>query len=184
MSAPDTEGFFLILPPPRTRNIIAVEINDSMFSELQKRASQYPNVVAIKGDANNLSQLLNGFDIQSPVVLSLQNSLGTWEGEVQKAIDGMRRVAERGKGELIISLFKQEALESRGVDMYRAAEVLVGEVDLDRTDFENGVFRSKTGYLSKWRTAKERQEIAKRLGGTSLNVIEHPSFWILHISYA
>lgn len=41
------------------RNVISVEINDSMFGELEKRTRQYPNAVAIKGDANNLSALVD-----------------------------------------------------------------------------------------------------------------------------
>src|SRR3989344_8592941 len=99
-------GYGRVLPyiaPPITRNIIAVEINDSMFSELQKRAVLYPNTTAVKGNANDLSNVLEGADVVSPVITCLQNSIGTWEGDYQKALSEMGKVAKEKKGEVIIS---------------------------------------------------------------------------------
>ncbi|MCL6096708.1 MAG: class I SAM-dependent methyltransferase [Patescibacteria group bacterium] len=171
------------IAPPITRNVIAVEINDNMFLELQERATRYPNTTAIRGNANDLSGLLDGQEVQTPVVLSLQNSLGTWEGDSQEALSEMQKVAEKAKGEVIISVFRQEALENQGVNIYRSAKALVGEIDWEKTDFENGIFRSKTGYLSKWRTAQERNKIKKSLDGQIVNEITTPSFWILHVAY-
>jgi len=154
-----------------------------MFSELQKRATHYPNIVAVKGDANNLSQLLNGLDVQFPVVLSLQNSLGTWEGNYQKALSEIRKVAERKRGEVIISVWRQEGFKKHAIDFYNSISALVGEPDLEKTDFENGIFRSKTGFLSKWWKPEERKGIEKRLGGRKVKEVLGNVFFILHVSY-
>jgi len=54
-------GYGRVLPhiaPPITRNVIAVEINDEMFQELQKRTAKFSNAVAVKGDANNVIWLI------------------------------------------------------------------------------------------------------------------------------
>ncbi len=150
---------------------------------LEKEHKKNQGVLAIQGDANNLSQILERLDIQSPVILSLQNSLGTWEGNAIKAIRQMRKAAEREKGEVIISLLRQEALIKWGIDFYKSLEPLAGGVDLEKCDFENGIFRSKTGYLSRWRAQQKRKEIKTRLAGQKVAEILTSAFWILHVSY-
>ncbi len=67
--------------------------------------------------------------------------------------------------------------------MYESLEDMFGKVDPDRTDFAKGIFRSKTGYLSHWRTKEEREAIRQALGGKLISLVEHPGFSILHVSY-
>src|SRR3989344_8054024 len=179
-------GYGRVLPhiaPPRTRNIIAVEINDSMFSELQQRANQYPNATALKGDANELSELLADIDVVSPVLMCLQNSLGTWEGDYKKALEEMGKVAKEKKGEVIISAWRGEEFKNYAMDIYTALSPVVGVPDPIQSDFENGIFRSKTGYLSKWWSPAEREEILRILGGRKINEILDTPFFILHVAY-
>ncbi|KKR47863.1 MAG: hypothetical protein UU32_C0014G0005 [Candidatus Woesebacteria bacterium GW2011_GWB1_41_10] len=68
--------------------------------------------------------------------------------------------------------------------MYVSAAELTGEPDLTRTDFERGIYWSKTGCRSKWFTHEERDEMKQILGGQiSGEVTDNPAFNILHVSY-
>jgi len=165
------------------KRVIAIELDKEMLGELKRRAEGYKNVTAVSGDGNSLAEVLNDEDIQNPVLLSLQNSLGTWKGDYHLALASMKQVAQAKGGEIVISLFRQEALEEQGIPMYRTLEELVGEPDLERTDVKSGVFRSKTDYRSQWSTPEQRAEIADILGGQKAGEVLTPNFWILHIQY-
>lgn len=154
-----------------------------MFSELQRRAALYPNTTAIKGDANDLSSILVGADIISPVLVCLQNSIGTWEGDYRKALSEMGKVAKAKQGEVIISAWRGEQFKDYAIDIYTALSPVVGTPDPTQTDFKNGIFRSKTGYLSKWWKPEERDEIARILGGKKVKEVLGQAFFILHVSY-
>lgn len=95
------------------QELIAVELDSEMLSELRKRAAKFGNVRVIAGDANHLSDLLKDMDIKKPVVLSLQNSLGTWKGNYRQALEEMKRIAQEKHGEVVISLFRQETLKGQ-----------------------------------------------------------------------
>ena len=154
-----------------------------MFSELQKRAALYPNTTAVKGNANDLSSILKDTDIVSPVIVCLQNSIGTWEGDYRKALSEMGKVAKAKQGEVIISAWRAEKFKDYAIDIYTAVSPVVGVPDSTQSDFENGIFRSKTGYLSKWWKPEERDEIARILGGKKVKEVLGPAFFILHVSY-
>lgn len=110
-------------------------------------------------------------------------TLGTWKGDYHQGLAEMKKVAQEKGGELVISLLRQEALESQGVPMYWTLKELVGEPDLERTNFEKGLFRSKTNYKSQWWTPEQRAKIAELLGGKKVGEVLNPHFWILHTSY-
>ncbi len=178
-------GYGRILPYISTiaRNVIAIELNSDMFSELDIRARAYGNAVAILGDVANLPALLKDLDLNKPVILLLQNTLAVLSDPIKLLIE-IREIAKRHGGEIIISVFKQEALESKGVPMYRTLQDMVGEVDLDKIDYREGRFVSKTGYISKWWKAEERKEIKETVGGRVVKIYEEDNFWILHVSLA
>lgn len=174
--------------------VINIEMDDDMFSWLSQRCADYPNSIAVKGDANQLEAVLEGQDVENPVLLSLQNTLGTWQGDRNVALDAMRSLAESKKGEIIISLFCKEALRDFGIGMYqRIYEQSKGELstepDLDNTDFESGTFRAKIGrenqkYESHWFSKEEREAMKERLGGELAGELETPNFHIFHIKYS
>lgn len=155
-----------------------------MLGELRKRAKGFSNIEVIEGDGNQLPDLLKGKDAVKPVVLSLQNSLGPWVGDWRDALSAMRKVAQDGEGEIVVSVFCQEGLKQFGIPMYRSAAGLTGEPDFERSDFEKGIYWSKTDYQSKWFTQKERGEMKQILGGYIVaEVTDNPAFYILHVSY-
>jgi hypothetical protein len=154
-----------------------------MLSELRKRAEQFGNVAVIEGDGNQLSELLNGQDYKNPVILSLNNNLGSWIGDYRQALGEMKKVAQGHRGEVVVSVFCQEGLKELGIPMYKSVADLVGEPDLERTDFEKGIYWSKTGYRSRWFSPEERREIAQILWGQIIDEVKRPGFYIVHISY-
>lgn len=178
-------GYGRVLPhiaPPRTRNVIAVEINDSMFSELQKRAALYPNTTAVKGNANDLSNILEGTDIVSPVIVCLQNSIGTWEGDYRKALSEMGKVAKKNKGGVIISAWPGEKFKEYASKIYSTID-FVGEPDLEKTDHTSGLYVSKSGYITHWWSPEQREEMVRIIGGRKINEVLGPTFFILHVAY-
>ncbi len=179
-------GYGRVLPhlANQARQVINVELDDRLFDELNRRCENYPNSIAVKGNANRLSEVLEGHDITNPVLFSLQNTLGPWEGNRYQAIDEMRRVAESRNGEIIMSIFSREGLKDWGVSMYRNVANMIGEPDLENSDLDNGIYRTKTGYESHWFSKEEREAIKERLGGNVVGEVETPHFHIFHIKYS
>jgi len=166
------------------KRVIAVEIDKSMIKELKKRAKSFKNITIIEGDANNFSKLTKDIKINNPVFLILQNSFGTWIGNYRKALSQIKQLAKEKHGEVILSLFAQEGLQDLGVPMYFRIKELVGEPDLDKTDFEQGNFYSKTGYFSHWWRPEERQEMINFLDGKLINELKSSAYHIFHIIYS
>jgi SAM-dependent methyltransferase len=165
------------------KNVLAVELDEHMLKELKNVSSEYGNISIVNADAQNLSEALNGFDMKNPVVICLQNSLGTPYGDPFKIISEMIRVASDNKGELIISLFTQESLKDYGISIYDSISGLVGEPDLEKTDFKNGNFISKTGYRGHWWTPEERDKIIQIVGGSIVAEVKGKVFHMIHVKY-
>lgn len=163
-------------------NVIAIEINPDMLPELRKRAKGYKNTEVFEGDIQNLSNILQRSNVQSPVLLLLQNTLGTIEGDYRKVLSEMKKVATEYKGEIIISLLKQEALKNFGMKLYTHIAPMTGTPDLEKTDFDKGLFVSKTGYESKWWIPSEIEEIKRNFGGKLINEVRTETFYIFHLS--
>lgn len=165
------------------RNFIGVEINNQMFDELEKRVQKYSNAQAIKGDADNLYSLLSSSNIARPVLVCLQNSFGTWEGDYKKAFLEMRKNAEEKAGEIIVSSWRGELFRDFAIDIYSSLKAVVGKPDSEKSDFSKAIFKSKTGYVSKWWLPEEREEIKKLLGGKTVREILGTPYFIIHVSY-
>ncbi|MBD3252290.1 hypothetical protein GF386_00990 [Candidatus Pacearchaeota archaeon] len=132
-----------------------------MLSELKKRSSEFKNTKVIQGDITKLSEILEKEDIKNPVLMLVQNTLETIEGDWKKVLEEMKKIAEKYHGEIIISFFRQEALKNWGIDLYSSISEMTGEPDLEKTEFDRGIFVSKKGYTSKWRSREEIQDIKK-----------------------
>lgn len=167
----------------RGHNVISIELNPGMLIELRKRSSLFQNSTVIQGDFTKLSQLLEDQHVQKPVLLLLQNTLGTIEGVWKKVLSEIRKVAKERDGEVILSLFRKAALPTYGIKLYNSIQEMTGAPDVGKTDFTKGKFVSKTGYTSKWRSDDEIQEIKQYFGGTVLNEIWEEEFYILHTTY-
>lgn len=178
-------GYGRILPHLSSvaKKVVAVEIDDNLEKTLVQCAKVLPNCEVVKGYANQLSDLVKDLDIPNPVVVSVQNCLGPWIGDRFAAVAEMRRVAERGKGEVIISLFRREAIKDWGLQMYDSVSGLLGEYDPRASDLENGIYITKTGYESYWFSKEEREEIKNRLRGKLVAEVIDSNFHIIHVSY-
>ncbi len=161
---------------------IAVEQDEDMLEELKKRVDSQPNARLIIGSGNELASLIPA-ETSRPLLLSLQNTLGPWDGSRDIAIQQLAEVAKRGSGAVIISLFCQEALQNWGIAMYATASGLVGNYNAQASDIPRGMFRSDTGYESHWFTSDEREAIKQSMGGTLLREQVTPNFHIFQIGY-
>ncbi len=187
-------GYGRVLPhlSPIAKKVIAIELDEDMHSELERRGAEYRSrgvqVEIIRGDANELMDLLGEKDISRPVLLVLQNSLGTWIGDYHKALEQMRKLAENLKGEIVISLLNQEKLKELGAPMYEGLQEMVGELDEDASDFDGGFFRSKVDnqgnrYQSHWWRPEEREAIRNFMGGRLVAEVHNRAFTIFHFAY-
>ena len=164
------------------RNVISIELNPDMLKELKKRTEMYKNASVIEGDIQKLSKLLENADVKNPVLLLIQNTLGTIEGDYKKVLAEMKTVAQKYKGEIVVSLFRQEALKDWGIKMYSKITEMIGKPDLEKTYFEKGLFVSETGYTSKWWNTAEIEKMKEFFGGKLINEVLTPHFVIIHIS--
>jgi SAM-dependent methyltransferase len=179
-------GYGRVLPllSQVARDVLAVEINPAMFEGLEEEAAKHSNVTAVQGDFLKLPDILPP-ELKRPVFLILQNSLGTIEfGDSQDALDVVAGEARKRQGELILGLFRQQALQEWGLkEVYGKKERVdvIGHVDLEKTDFENGLFVTDQGYTSKWWTDEDLDRI-RSLGhvfrGATFN-----EYALLHLTF-
>jgi SAM-dependent methyltransferase len=162
------------------RNVIAIELNPAMYRGLVERAASLPNVQAVCGDILELDSLLDGEALAQPVFLILQNSIGTIEGDYEKLLSIVRTQMLKFDGELVLSLHRQAALKDWGLEVYASLSEMVGEVDLEATDTERGIFATKTGYTSRWWSDAEIEHF-RRLGRVEDELVEH-EFHLLRLS--
>jgi len=176
-------GYGRALPTlaPIAGHVTCVEFNPQMFGELERRSALYRNVALVNGDMQELPSLLSAADRFRPVVIILQNTLGTVDGDRSRVLAAMRDVATRHSGSVIVSLFRAGALCNWGVEMYSALSEMVGKPDLERTDCAAGVFVSQSGYTSKWSTDSDVDEIKAFFGGRVLREVREPEFVIFEI---
>ncbi len=166
------------------KDVVAIEINPEMFPELERRSSQYDNVVAILGDFNNLSELLGDRQLSRPLFLILQNSLGTVEGSYHQTLDAVSEAARASNGEILISFLRQQALADWGLSMYAKLESMVGTYDPEASDLGKGIFRTNTGYESKWWSDDDITGILGETGGHIQAEQASDYFRMLRISFA
>jgi len=165
------------------KDVIAIEINPEMYTELEQRASQYSNVTSLQGDFLHLDELLASRPLSKPVFVIAQNSLGTIEGgDYSEVLGVVKSVAQKYGGELVLSLLRAGALKDWGIQqLYSKISDMVGELDPDATDTDKGLFVSKTGYTSKWWTDTDIEQL-KGLGQVADEVVE-PKFQLLRLSF-
>lgn len=177
-------GYGRTIPLMRpAKKAIAIELDSNLFPELERQSNPYPNIEPVQADANELAEILKDRQVANPVLLCLQNSIGTWKGNYRKILEEMRQVAQSKNGEIVLSLFSQEGLKDEGVPMYKTLVPLVGEYNPEATDTKRGVFRSKSGYKSQWWTPEQRKDIKQFLGGTVSDEKAAKSYDLLHITY-
>ncbi len=174
-------GYGRVLPiiSKFANHLITIEFHPNMLPELKRRCSLYDNCSVIEGDITKLSDVLKE-DLDNPVFLLLQNTIGTIEGDWKSVINSVKEKLVGG-GELIISFFRQEALKPWGIKMYAEIADMVGTPDQLKTDFEKGQFVSRTGYTSKWWKKAEILEIVKTLDAKIVDEIWEKEFCILHL---
>jgi SAM-dependent methyltransferase len=175
-------GYGRVLPnlAATARDVVAVEINPDMYLELEHRAAQFPNATAIKGDFFGLDNILPA-NVHHPLFLILQNTLGTIEGgTASDVLSGVMRIMKEKDGELILGLFRQQALRDWGVEIYGKEAPMVGNVDLEKSDFINGVMVTDTGYTSKWWTDEDLSTL-RRLGSVERELLAD-QYALMHLT--
>lgn len=163
------------------KEVLLIDIDLKMIRVLKKLATKYSNTRVIKGDFTRLNTLLKSQRINKAVFLSFQNTLGTVIGDWKRALYEIKKAMDRYNGEVIISLYRKNALKDWGLMTYWHGKEMNGEPDMEKTNFKRGIFVSKTGYTSKWWSNKEIFEIKRFLGERLLNEKMEKEYWIFHI---
>jgi len=174
-------GRILSFVSPIVKNVISIEINPDMYDELETRSRDYSNTKTILGDVTNLSKIIEKENIHRPVLLLLQNTLGTIEGDWKKLLKEMKKVVKKYQGEVLLSLYRQQALENWGIMTYWHGVEMNGKPDMKKTDLKNGFFVSKTGYTSKWWTDKEIEKIKDFFEGEVVDQVVTNEFIVFTI---
>jgi len=172
-------GYGRIIPhiPKRFDTIISIDKNKYMISELKKR---YPTVNTIYGDATNLASIVN--IPKDSLIVILQNTLGTWNGDYLKLLKNINDCAKTSHSDVIISIFRADALKKWGLSIYSKIENLTGKINQNESNLERGLFVGYNGYSSKWFTDYEIDRI-KKIMKTQSNDFATDKFNIMHFSY-
>jgi len=162
-----------------------VEINKLMYNELERRALKSSNIEAINGDITNLRKIISANNVpkDDSLYLLLQNTIGTIEGDRYSLLKELRILLEFKSSELVISFFKSSYLKTIGLEMFKSISDMVGEPDLSKCDFDNGVFVSKTGYETKWWSKKDINEIINLLKAKVISFKETNEYIILQLTH-
>lgn len=160
-------GYGRVLPTVATvaKKVIAIELNPGMLGELQKRAKKYPNVEPVVGDMTRLPEVLDTASLSPAVFLLLQNTLGTIENGADRVFPSIMEAVGKEQAELVLALFRQQALGSWGMKFYEHIKEMAGQPDYQKTRPDLGEYVSKTGYTSKWRSDEEIQQIVDSVNG-------------------
>ena len=178
-------GYGRIIPviASNYKSYCGIEINKQMFSELEKRCNKIENCTAIHGDMTNLTSYVDAIQIKEEncLFLLLQNTIGTIEGDLTTLLSQIRIVLENIKNSIVISFFKSSKISTSGLELFAAISDMVGQADLKKCDFDNGFFRSNTGYEAKWWSESEIKMIIKKLSAKVISKIESDAFIIYHL---
>ena len=164
------------------RNVLAIDIDPEMVGVVESRFGRYPNVEVILGDVVNLRKLMEDKVVHEPVMILLENTLGTIVGSWQEVLAEIKQVYDDKSGEVILSLYCQQALKDWGLKSYYHGQEMNGEPDLIKTDFDSGWFESKTGYTSQWWSNEQIEGFKQMFGGRVVNEVIANEYWILHLS--
>lgn len=143
---------------------VAVEINPGMLIGLRREAAAAKNVVIIEEDIT--SYLATAKLNDASCLLLAQNTLGTIEGAWKAVIMAIGGQLKEHNGHLVLSLFCSRALPTWGRRFYAAAAEMVGEEE--HMDLENGIFMSRSGYVSEWFNQDELRYIERTIDRRAL----------------
>lgn len=160
-----------------------IEINSDMYYGLKQMTSKYNNTCGIWGDMIDLPQYFLNDPLVDCVVMLLQNTLGTIEGEISDLEKGIKKFFKNRSGDLVISVLKAESLSTFGVEFYKAIKPICGEIDYEKCDFEKGLFISKTGYTSQWWTKNQINDFLHKLDANIIHIEESKHFYIFHSTF-
>lgn len=181
-------GYGRIFPhiEPYAKGIVGIDINKQMLTDAKREASKYANVKVVKADISKdlPMKLIREFG-DNPVLVCLQNTLGTLEGSAYAAVQQMDRISHISKADIVLSIFCQEALHPYGVSLYTKLRTMVGEIDFEKTSYVSGLLVTKTGYTSNWWTPKARTVFKNTLfwGSRTAREVSNGVYWILHVSH-
>lgn len=175
-------GYGRIIPHivKRVNSIIAIELNDDMYSELIKNQKNAKNVSCINNDITKLSDYLQ-IKANNNLFLLCQNTLGVIEGDYLKMLDDIKKLSKNGNIEIIISVFNKEVLSDFGLYLYEKLKDMVGDINLKKTNFTAGKFISETGYCTKWWSEAEIYDLKDRLNAKMTSKLVKKEYSLYHL---
>ena len=135
-------------------NVLAIENNREMFSELKKRTNNMEKIKAIFWDITQLFEIIENEEVSFPIVMSLQNSLWTVDGNVKKVFSQMKKVREVYGGSVLVSFFRAKYLNTLGFELYESTMTMTGKIDYEKS-LQTGILWTESGYSSKWWSDEE-----------------------------
>lgn len=161
--------------------VTAIELDDNMYNELHLKNKYVDNVICLHEDITKLKQYVKLDSNKKNVFLLCQNTLGVIEGDYNEMLENIREMSKDYHIEIIFSIFNKNALKSYGLELYKEIKKMVGDFDSSKSDLESGIFVSNTGYLSKWWSKNEMDQIIKSLNGSILSQKIDQIYSIYHV---
>lgn len=161
--------------------ITAIELDDNMYNELHLKHKYVDNVICIHDDITKLKQYVKLESSKKNIFLLCQNTLGVIDGDFNEMLENFREMSKDFHIEIIFSVFNENSLKSYGLGLYKVIQEMVGDIDPNKSDLEKGIFVSNTGYLSKWWSKNEIEQIIKSLNGSILSQKIDQVYSIYHV---
>lgn len=173
-------GRLIPMVAPVFKNYVGVEINLLMFNELNKRCMNFQNTQVFNTDISKLHNL--NFKTGNNLFVLAQNTIGTIEGEHLKVLESLKNTISKIKGEVIISFFKAEAMNTFGKnELFPELNKMIGDIDIENSNLKKGELITKTGYTSKWWLDDEIKELLSFLDMKLLDKIETSHYSINYL---
>ena len=164
----------------RAKSVTAIELNEDMFSSLVICQKNVDNVSCLKNDITKLSEYLDISKFNNTLFLLCQNTLGVIEGDYEEMLKEIKELAKTSNVEIIFSVFNKEVLKNYGLSLYEKLREMVGDVDLEKTNYEAGEFVSETGYNTKWWSKSEIYEFKDILNATLIDELTAKEYSLYH----
>lgn len=165
---------------PIYKNYLGIEINSLMLEELNKRCLPFDNSLALKKDITKLHNLQ--IKTKDNLFALAQNTIGTIEGSHMQVLESLKKTLRRVNGEVIISFFKAEAMNTFGRnELFPELNQMIGDIDLKSSNLKKGELITKTGYTSKWWSDAEIEELLSVLEMKLIQRIETSHYSINYL---
>ncbi|MDV7186091.1 hypothetical protein R3X25_02255 [Lutibacter sp. TH_r2] len=174
-------GRLIPILSPVCKEFHLIEINKDMYTELEKRANNYPNTSSTLGNMLDLNKYFK-LEIKNTLLILAQNTIGTLEGNLIEILKEIKKFLKQNNAEMIISFFKAKAMNDFGKNkLFPSIKPMIGNIDFKKSKLNEGRLVTNNGYTSIWREDEEINKILSFLELEPKKIIDKECYIIYYL---